>query len=181
MNVDLSMCTTAEVVILLAPELHEIVQIISVAARKHNPEKTGGWFAFWHTDPNGVVALPVIGIPGGLVSPDRFLLFNHFANEKAVRLAGRPHDISSWQSRDESDPDQMKHRYGGAIRCSRNSGMQPIFSFSGFSEDEDEAVCAILAMRCQMMTDEYLLRIIEASGNSLLAEYRSSRDTKHPW
>lgn len=178
MNIDLSTCQPDEAAILLVPELRNVVQLISEFARKRNSEKTGGWFAFWREDISGVVVLPVIGLPGGLVSPDRFLMFNHFANEKAVRLAGRPNDISSWQSRDESDPDPMKHRYGGAIRCTRNPGMQPIFSFSGFSEHEDEAVCAMLAMRFRIMTDENLLRIIEASGNSLLAQYRSARNAE---
>ena len=182
MNVNLATCMPAEAAVMLASDLKQIViEIIAPAARERDVERTGGLFAFWRTDPSGVVMTPVVGLPSGLVSPDRFRKYIYFASEKAIRLADHPDDVSSWQSRDESDPDRMNHKYGGAIRCGRVWVPHLIFSFSGFSELEDEAICVILARRFDLLTDAETNVIIEASDNDLLAAYRDSRNADNPW
>lgn len=182
MNLDLQTCTSAEAAILLAPEVQQIVnKIIMPIAQERDPERTGGWFTFWRWDISGGVMMPVIGFPAGLVSPERFQKYSWFAMEKAARLAGLPDHISSFQSRDESDHDRMKHKYGGAIRCWRHGeSLRLIFSFSGFSELEDESVCAILAHRCNQLTDYELNAIIKASGNERLITLLNSSNTERP-
>lgn len=180
MNVDLRTCTSAEAAVLLAPDVRQIVKdIIVPVASQRDPDRTGGWFAFWRGDPSGEIVTPVVGLPAGLVSPERHLKYIHFANEKAVRLARRPDDVSSFQSRDESDPDRMKHKYGGAIRCGLLDGMRLIFAFSGFSELEDEAVCVILARRARQLADDALFAIIKASRNERLVTYLNSQAGRH--
>lgn len=180
-NVDLRTCTSAEAAVLLAPEVRQIVRdIIAPVACERDSERTGGWFAFWRGDPSGEIVMPVVGFPAGLVSPERYLKYIHFANEKAVRLARRPADISSFQSRDESDPNRMNHKYGGAIRCG-TGGTRLIFSFSGFSELEDEQICVILARRApQELTDDELEAIIKWSSNGRLVTLLNSSNTERP-
>lgn len=150
---------------LLCPTVSDIVEkIIIPAATVRDPQRTGGWFVFWRSAPLNAAAVPVLGFAVGMVSPERFRKYMHFANEKAARLSARPMDISSWQSRDESDPDPMQRRYGGAIRC----GEGLFFSFSGFSEHEDELICAIAAYHHGLLTAAQLQQIVSASNNRLL-------------
>lgn len=182
MTVDLRTCTSAEAAVLLAVDVQQIVtDIILRSVLELDQDRTGGWFAFWRGDPNGVIVRPVFGFSVGLVTSKRYLRCIHFANEKAVRLAQHPTHISSFQSRDESDLDPMMHKYGGAIRCgSLGGGKHLIFSFSGFSELEDEAVCVILARRGGWLSDHELNCIIKASGNERLVPYLNSSNTERP-
>lgn len=168
MTVDLAICTPGEAATLLYPTISDIVaKIIIPAARARDPQRTGGWFAFWRSDPRITAAVPVIGFAVGTVSLERFQNYMHFANEKPARLGAIPTHISSWQSRDESDPDRMKHCYGGAIRC----GEGLFFSFSGFSEHEDEMICAIAADRLNLLNAVQLRWISDVSGNQPLSAY----------
>lgn len=165
---DLSICSPNAAAALLYPTVSDIVaKIIIPAATVRDPQRTGGWFAFWRSDPLSAVAVPVLGFAVGMVSPERFRKYMHFANEKAARLGARPMDISSWQSRDEGDPDRMKHCYGGAIRC----GQGLFFSFSGFSEHEDEMICAIAAYHHALLTDAQLQQTMSVSNNRPLRDY----------
>jgi hypothetical protein len=80
-----------------------------------------------------------------------------FAQEKAARLASRPSDWSSWQSRDmTTDPKQ----YGGAIRVNRL-----ILSFSGFKEEQDEAAMLVLALNTELIDRGIAARFVEMSNN----------------
>ena len=65
--------------------------------------------------------------------------YTTFALEKAERLAGHPEHVASSQSRNVIlEP----RKYGGAVR-----GKDYLYSFSGFTEDEDEAAgLALLIM-----------------------------------
>ncbi|EKD33275.1 MAG: hypothetical protein ACD_76C00054G0001 [uncultured bacterium] len=130
--------------------------------------RTGGWFAFWRKDPNSGSAVPIVGFAVGMVSAERFLKYMRFANEKAARLGSRPGDISSWQSRDVSDRDRMNHKTGGAIRC----GDGLIFSFSGFSEHEDEAICLFIAQWYDFIDMGALNSILAASNNKMFERYQ---------
>ena len=168
MSVNLATCTPVEAATLLYPTGDGIVkEIIIPQATARDPQRTGGGVAFWRSDPNLTDTVPVVGFAVGTISPERFLKYMHFANEKAARLSARLMDISSWQSRDESDPDPMRHKYGGAIRC----GKELFFSFSGFDEHEDELICTVSAHRLRIIAYRVVRQIAEASNNALLREY----------
>ena len=80
-----------------------------------------------------------------------------FAQEKAVRLARNITDFSSFQTRNlKTEP----KKYGGAVR-----GRNFIFSFSGFTEEQDEAAMLALAVKLEEIDLEQARRIAEISGN----------------
>ena len=153
---------------LLYPAVYHVVRdIIMPIAQARDPERTGGWFVFYRRDPRTDEVVPVFECSVGNVSGDRFAKYQHFAREKAVRLKGQKDlHISSWQSRDASAPDKMDHKYGGAIWVSSRL----ILSFSGFSEHEDEAVCAIAAHRIELLHVTELNLIAETSDNQVLLD-----------
>lgn len=172
MRIDLCTCNPVDAVTMLFNSVdHTVREFIMPIAIAGDPQRTGGWFALWRNDPNIDVAIPVAGFAIGAVSPERFLRYQFFANEKAQRLSTHITDISSWQSRDASNPDYMKNKYGGAIRCDNNI----FFSFSGFTEHEDEIICTITARQLGLISSRKVNCIIEFSGNSILASYRDSR------
>jgi len=79
--------------------------------------------------------------------------------EKASRLAHRPDDVSSWQTRKPQE-----HQYGGAIRTTGG-----ILSFSGLTEEMDETAMLLVAIAshtCQL-PPVTALRIAGVSGNRL--------------
>jgi len=169
-NSDLTVCTPGDAAVLLYPAVSGIVNdVIIPLATKRDPQRTGGWFTLWRHDPHVMEVVPVIGFAVGSVSADRFQKYMHFANEKAARLADRLTDISSWQSHDESVQDHMgrKYVYGGAIRC--KYGL--IFSFSGFSEHEDEMICALVANSFSFISRPMIADIMRASNNEPLKNY----------
>lgn len=143
----LSTCNPNEAMNLLYPAVQgDATNTVMPIALSRDPNRTGGWFAFYRKEPFEDEMVPVVEFAIGFVSGERFAKYQHFAREKAVRLGsmsrhGNPDHIASWQSRDDSDPDTMRHKYGGAILVSPRL----IFSFSGFSEHEDEMLCALVA------------------------------------
>ncbi len=159
----LSTCDPDEAISHLYHAVYMVAEtIVMPIAQKRDPDRTGGWFAFWRRDPaHTVVVVPVIGFAVGYVLPDRFVRYQYFADEKAARLAQHPEHVSSWQSRDVSPPNKMDHKYGGAIRVSP----ELIFSFSGFSEHEDEMLCAIAAWHINLLNVTELGQIAATSGN----------------
>lgn len=163
-TVSLSKVNTPEATSFLYYPIAAIVKdIIIPVASARDPQRTGGWFTFWRrSDQDGIWA-PVVGFSVGSVSADRFLKYDFFATEKAFRLSYLRGHISSWQSRDDSNPDRMKHNYGGAIKCG-----DFIFSFSGFTEHEDEMVGTLGARRLQLIGERETSEIIAASGNEPL-------------
>lgn len=168
MKVVLATCSPGEAAMLLYPFISTAVRdVVIPIATVRDPQRTGGWFTFWRSDPSITATVPVIGFAVGTVSTDRFQKYMYFANEKAARLGARPMDISSWQSRDESDPDRMQHKYGGAIRC----GEGLYFSFSGFSEHEDEMICAIVAYRLLLIDGLMIRKIAAVSDNKPITDY----------
>ncbi|MEK7623295.1 MAG: hypothetical protein AAB408_01320 [Patescibacteria group bacterium] len=150
-----------------------VISVVRPMALARDPKRTGGWFTLWRKTPWNVAdteAVPVVGFPIGVVSAERFLTYIHFANEKAARLSVHPEHVSSWQSRDERDTDRMKHKYGGAIRC--YNGL--FFSFSGFSELEDEMICTLAALELGVIGRDDIMMIIASSGNEPLAKHLRS-------
>ena len=168
MVVDFRTCTSDEAAALLAPILRKIInETILPIIQERGSDQTGGWFAFWRGDPSGEILLPVVGLPAGLISPERQLKNIPFAHENAVRLGRNPSHISSFQS-----------AAGGAIRIG-SKGTRLLFSFSGFSEYEDEAICVILARRHSLLTKEDVLDLIRVSDNPELTSYLNRQKQGH--
>lgn len=165
MKIVLQTCNPAQAASLLFPRLNSIVDNY---AHLRDPKLPGGWFAFWRlTLPTGIQA-PLVGFAlGDYVSADRILRYQYRANEKAARLYENPSHCSSWQSRDESDPDPWKRKYGGAVRCQESI----VFSCAGFPEHWDEFFCTVVGQSLDLISDDMVLRIITTSKNKMLAKY----------
>lgn len=83
------------------------------------------------------------------------------SEEKARRLASNPQHPSSWQSRDIA-----RDYYGGAVRCEDGT----ILSFSGSTEEADEALMLLVARFCNLLTAEEADEIAGISNNELYRE-----------
>ena len=105
-----------------------------VILRMAKPDRLVGYFCVARS--NGtVINEGLIGVIANREKADKYYIL---AQEKALRLGGSPHDISSAQTR---DPEIS--RYAGAIRVDDNW----IFSFSGFSEEWDEVAMIRTALK----------------------------------
>lgn len=172
----LSLSTPDEAAHILYPIVDSIVRTsIAPTARARDPQRTGGWFTYWRMHKASGSATPVIGFAVGEVSTERFMKYMHFANEKAMRLDMNMTHVSSWQSRDPSDPDPLKRKWGGAIHIPINS----IFSFSGFSEHEDEMICAETGRQLGILKSDRLKLIINASDNEPLRSHMKRVDAQY--
>lgn len=121
-------------------------------------DRKGGYLCV--AEPDGKIVLVIlIGEVPDLETANRF---KTFCQEKATRLAQNLEHISSWQTRDEG-----KKQYGGAVR----TGKGYIYSFSGFTEEVDEAFSARVAFQnWDDMSMEHRTKIAEISGNRYLIE-----------
>lgn len=183
MNTDLRSATPAGAAMMLFTTVFSVFRgVVMPLAFRRDQTRTGGRFTFWRVNLTDGEVEQVIGFSVGHVEPERSRRYGSFADEKASRLGSRPEDVSSWESRDVNDTDPMKHRYGGAIRCGKNGEL--IFSFSGFSEEEDEMLSALTAAQLGLLGDEQMDRIIAASENQALVQYitagRSRRQDAAP-
>lgn len=158
----ISVCNPAYAAELLYPAAQAALDYVRPAATARDPKRTGGWFSFARANADGVVT-PVIGFAVGMVSAERFDKYRRLANEKAYRLGTLPEHISSWQSRNAD-----AGKFGGAIRCYED---RLIFSFSGFSEHEDELLCTIAADKLGLIKNTRIQKIRKISENQLLHEY----------
>lgn len=165
---DFATCTPEQAAVKLFGIVNTVVRtIVMPIAHNRDITRTGGCFSFWRRDPIGC-GVPVVSFPIGIVSPERALRYTFFANEKAARLSSHLGDISSWQSRDESGKNPMDHKYGGAISCPFSN---LYFSFSGFSEHEDEMVCVFVANFFGLADNTFTRAVIVASQNQTLFTY----------
>ena len=89
--------------------------------------------------------------------------YQSFAIEKAVRLHLHTKHQSSYQSRDEG-----REKYQGAIKAP-NTNL--IFSFSGFSESEDEVIALMAAIHLGSIEIDEAKEIAKLSGNALFVQY----------
>lgn len=134
-------------------------------------ERRGGFF---YAAPELVPGDPenmLLHVRLGIVSGEKWLKYWALSREKAGRLAGRPGDISSHQTRDanarlgiEPTKEERWGMWGGAIRTK-----DFVFSFSGLSEHGDEAVMLLAALEMSQLTLEQAHAIMEASNNELVA------------
>lgn len=159
-NVTAMNWTPAQAAEKLFPVIEWIVrEKVLPTASARDPANTGGWFTFWRD------GAPLVGFAVGSVPADQLLRYVNFANEKAARLSKRPGDISSWQSRNVD-----AQQYGGAV-C---RDLSIIFSFSGFSEHEDELICALAGNELGLIGNIWLGEIRKASGNELFSAFPNS-------
>ena len=123
---------------------------------------TGGTFCVLKTDRlvADLVSTPLFLAAVGTVSDDAAAAsYRVFAQEKALRLLSRPDDVSSFQSRDESE-----QRWGGAIRAGSY-----ILSFSGLPELMDEALMLAVALHLGLIDRVEAERIAALSHNPFFA------------
>lgn len=163
-------CTPGEAAELFYSQLQQNEQTTKMLAKatERDPERSGGQFAFWRVNSDGLVA-PVVSFLHGVVQPpEHAFKYLYFANEKSLRLSTYRGHISSWSSRDIGHQDPMQRKYGGAIRCGHNGHM--ILSFSGLSEEEDEFLMTQLAWRLGLLKSVDVRTIFSVSNNPLIAE-----------
>ncbi|MEK7632374.1 MAG: hypothetical protein AAB473_01125 [Patescibacteria group bacterium] len=135
--------------------------------------RTGGFFAYWRRGEIPCVICFEVRRPSG----EQVRKYAHHALEKAERLSRHPDHVSSFQTRDVTAPDKRDRAYGGAIALADDM----IFSFSGFSEEEDEAVCVLAARELGLMDDELVERIIAASNNEGLRDQIAAMRDANVW
>lgn len=146
------------------------INILCELPQNQSPEKRGGYLTIM--DAYSGLILMVIAV--GDIPQEKFGRYIFLSQEKAKRLQGKPNNISSWESRDVN-----AELYGGAVRC-----YPLIVSFSGLSEDGDEALS--LALGCDLLDLNFQGpisdSIINLSNNKLykpLAEESERRNNKN--
>lgn len=129
---------------------------------KNEPGQEGGVLCIAHPDGSPML-LCIYGFTTRTPELDEYIAF---AQEKAARLASRPGDYSSWQSRDmDANPKQ----YGGAVKLS-----DFILSFSGFKEEQDEAAMLVLAMNVDLMDGGPAALIAQISKNEYFRKLQNA-------
>jgi hypothetical protein len=128
------------------------------AARRLELSRGGGYFCV--ADPNNGHLILLLRC--GFVPEEKMTKYSGFAQEKALRLAQHPDHLTSHASRNFN-----ARMYGGAIRTPRY-----IFSFSGFSEEMDEAVVLEYAYRFGFLAEKEAKGIALSSGNETWEKLR---------
>lgn len=150
----------------LVPVIEQLFnKFILPRASALDPTDTGGWFTVWRaTDPGRSHTFKrALGVKVGLITGTTPLEeLERVADEKAERLSLHHFHFSSWESRDLSDPDPRKHKFGGAIRVPYNE----IWSFAGLAEHYDEALLLLAARILRPWHPDQILRIVERSDNA---------------
>lgn len=132
-----------------------------VLANLDDKTRTGGYFCFIGWGP----ALKAVFAVGRVADAEKRRQYIAFCQEKCWRLAERPNDISSWETRDEP-----AERYGGGIRV---GGTDPYaasagwFAFSGLPEHADEALVLLMLLKLRSHAVEKAFAIATISGNEL--------------
>lgn len=130
--------------------------------------RTGGMFSLLRTD-SFVPAFPATEI--GTINTGNGDMYGFCCYEKPIRLGlyMDPDDRSTWASA------LMRHepsfnRWGGAFYAGEcESPIKHIGSFSGFSEDEDEAVTLLTLIRLGMMSTELASYLAGLTKNGFYA------------
>lgn len=171
MTQNIALCSPWEAAKALGPVVVNVAHnIVFPIAQRQDKKNTGGWFVAWRSNgPDVDHAIPQVAFPVGMVDAARFCRYLHFANEKCYRLSHELDNISSWQSRDDTDPNPLLHKYGGAIRCGKMGRL--VFAFSGLPEHLDEMLCTVVAFRLELIDGIRAHDIAQASLNAELAAY----------
>lgn len=147
----------------------EIVDQI-VALRKpiedsgKDKKRRGGYLVIWAC--NGSDRPLLHESVGEISTGEDIWKYRYFSYEKAARMLLDEKIISSWENRNEDE-----EIYGGGIYvadCPANwapASGSVIIAFSGFSEEEDEAICLALALSFMWITSPTYAKIIKISKN----------------
>ncbi len=134
-------------------------------------KRRGGYLLIWPDDDSD---RPVLHEPVGEISTDEDRWkYRYFSYEKAARLMLALDFVSSWENRNEDE-----EIYGGGIHiddCPENwapASGRVVITFSGFSEEEDEAICLGLALSFKWVTNPTYTRIIETSQNQIIEKIK---------
>ncbi|MEK7642372.1 MAG: hypothetical protein AAB392_01110 [Patescibacteria group bacterium] len=113
--------------------------------------------------------LPLLSCVFGSLTEEKITKYKFFATEKAERLAKTSWHDTSWQSRDmDTDP----KGYAGAVRVNGTEGF--ILSFSGFTEEQDEAAMLVLAMNIGLMNGEAAALLVQMSKNQYFCKLQNN-------
>lgn len=164
----LSTCNDALAEAVIFPKLTVLMSVVGGQAMRKNPQHTGGAFFIRRLSVSGVQSQHCF--VWGCLPLERMEKYIGFAKEKALRLAERPNDISSWESRNVE-----KQQLGGAVRFD-DQGTDIILSCSGFEEDEDEELVVDMAHALDLFAmdlhgNELVRRIMAVSNNARLAGF----------
>lgn len=132
--------------------------LIFKAAKRLEPGRTGGYICVADSTTGTPLALSICGE----MDEERAAKCCRFVQEKARRLGTYPQHFLSYETRDVD-----AEMYGGAVRAS-----QFIFSFSGFSEETDEAMMIELAVQMRYITEEGARQMTLISGNEVWQKLR---------
>ena len=161
-------CTCAEATKILEPAVNNtVVELIMPDAMRRDPTRTGGLLTFWRMSQDGLGFVPVAHLSIGRIPADRTARCAFFANEKAARLADTPTTSRAGRAA-TSAPKTSSIASSEARSGSTTSSSSPS---RGFSEEEDEAICAILADRLELVSRERIAAIQEISDNEILEAY----------
>lgn len=153
--------------------LHLVDRICEKVIRRTLPIdeewRQGGWLVLaWSTKEESYHhLLPFLHRGVGTTLADRAPKYQSYSLEKAQRLHRNPDHQTSWESRDEK-----LECYGGAIRANN----ELIVSFSGFSEQWDEAISLFVAIQVGHLDMKQAMRIANKKTRPLL---QAIQDTPH--
>lgn len=150
--------------------LNRCAERVIALVQKDEPERKGGYFSAFESDESVLNGYCVSGVCVGTSPAAKNLRYQTLSAEKAFRLAARPDDLSSWQSRDPNDD-----KWGGAVR-----GDTSIFSFSGLPELADEAISLYVAIEFEELTPEKAMEIAKISSNEYYFRLAESEPKLQP-
>ncbi len=155
---------------LVSAVLAIVVELIEEVLALTVPKKLGGYFCLLDHATNTFLIPPTLV---GEIMNGKGGKYSEFCVEKAKRTSmlmdmdtdrAHPSDLLlSWESRNPE-----KQRWGGAVGCGI-SGYRFVFSFSGLSEMEDEAVMLLVVARLGVL-ENFIRRVAKVSGNSIITD-----------
>jgi hypothetical protein len=132
-------------------------RLIAIVERYYRPvgHKFAGGKQYGCLAMRGQTATPppaIQAIPFGVIPPESRC--SVFAPEKVARLAERPQDMTSYQSR---NPDENK--WGGAIRLPDSSLLIGVLAWSSYPELVDEGFMAAASVKAQLADIRWAERV----------------------
>ncbi len=141
---------------------NKIVQATTKVPGNKAPERNWGYLSLRGDKED---ALLVVERVGGAIQPEKVLMFHTLSLEKGGRLFVHLDigHVSSHQSRNTKKGNFGL--WGGAVLC-RREGL--ILSFSGLTEQMDEAVVLVLAIMLDWLTPDEAMEIGKFSDNKFI-------------
>lgn len=163
--------------------LVEVASVVHRHALKVDSTDTGFYTCLWERKVGGVWTLVAGFSVGQLLTAEKWVAYNGYANEKAVRLGSLPEHISSFQSRND-DASQwpgavlwLLERPRGAVHPGVD---QYICSTSGLHWKFDEVLSVAIGMETSGVTIAQARAIASVSDNEHLTAYLDAYESDDP-